>query len=224
MGQTKAQEYSQLQREVEGFINELRKNPRKVLSDPNIGVDLKAIAQELLQEEIENSKKSPEQIAKEEAERELREIREELKRREEDQKEREFQLLLDKEYERYDYQMSQALENSELPKSPYVVKKMAEYAALAVSNNVDVAMDDIASIVEEEIYKDIQSMFEVAPIEVIEKLLGNENMGKLRKRRVEKAKKKVIPPASKGVDVGKTSTEKKQDAGKPQTFKDFFGV
>ena len=58
MSQSKAQELSNMQKEVEAFINELRKNPRKILSNPDIGVDVKELVNEILQEEIENSQKS----------------------------------------------------------------------------------------------------------------------------------------------------------------------
>ena len=62
MGAKRAQEYSSLEKEVRTFIDELRKNPRKILADPNIGIDVKKLAAEVIEEEIANSQKSPDQL------------------------------------------------------------------------------------------------------------------------------------------------------------------
>lgn len=218
----KSQEYGQLEREVGAFIQELRKNPKKALSNPSIGIDIKEFAAQILQEEIEQAQKSPEQIREEELTRQLEELKAERENEKNELSQKELERLTEREYERYDSLMSSALESSDLPKSPYVVKKMTEYMMLGIENGIDVQPADIIPILRQEIHQDIQEMFQVMPADVIEQIIGKSNLDKLRKNRV-KAAQPPVPVKSQIRDVAaKKPEEKKED--KKQTIKDFFGV
>ena len=223
LGQTKSQEYSQLETEIQQFVEELRKNPRKALANPNLGVDLKALAAEILEEEINESQKTPEQKEKEALERKLRELEEERERERAELQKKEYERLVEQKYEQFDLQMSKALETSDLPRSPYVVKKMADYMMLAVKNGVRIDASDIVPIVRDEIQNDIKDMFGVMPDEVLDQLLGKDTYDRLRKHRLSRAKKKKNPAVTKGKaqDVG-TKTQKKEEK-EPIDFKSFFG-
>ncbi len=50
LSQSKAQEYSDLEKEVKSFVEALKKDPRKVLSDPTIGIDIKQLAAQVIEE------------------------------------------------------------------------------------------------------------------------------------------------------------------------------
>ena len=178
----KAREYNQLENEVGAFINQLRnpKTAKKALMDPRIGMDIKELAAEILQEEIERSQKSPEQLRAEEAEAKLQEMLEEREREKRDNEARELERLTEREYERYDNLMSSAIESSDLPKSPYVVKKMTELMILAVENNIDIDPKDVIPMIREEIQRDVSQMFGVMPAEMIEQILGKDTLGKLK--------------------------------------------
>lgn len=217
----KANEYSQLEREIGAFIQELRANPKKALSNPAIGLDIKQFAAQILQEEIEQSQKSPEQIEKEGLEAELRAIREEREKEKQDMSAKELERLTEREYERYDNLMSSALESSDLPKSPYIVKKMTELMMLGIENNIDVSPADVIPLIRDEMHRDIQEMFQVMPAEVIEQIIGKSNLDKLRKRRVAGAKPPV-PVRASIADVG-SKAPKEQKKEDPKTIKDFFG-
>lgn len=218
----KANEYSQLEREIGAFIQELRKNPKKALSNPAIGLDIKQFAAEILQEEIEQAQKTPEQIKEETLQRELEELKAERAREKEEMQARELERLTEREYERYDNLMSSAIESSDLPKSPYVVKKMTEYLMMGIENGIDVEPKDVIPLIREEIQNDIQEMFQVMPAEVIEQILGKSNIEKLRKKRVATAKAPVPVKAS-VKDVGAQKKEEIKEE-KKQTLRDFFGV
>ena len=223
LSQSKAQEAAALEKEVKSFIEELRKNPRKVLSDPSIGVDLKKIAAEMIEEEIANSQKSPEQLEREKIEAELKALKAEREKEKEEGKKREFERIQQEAYERYDMLMSQAIEKSELPKSPYVVKKMADYMLLGLQNNVDITPDEIVPLVKEEIQQDLKDMFAVMPEEVIEQLVGKDVIGRIRKKQIAKAKSAPVPVNKAIQDSGKKADDGAKD-DKKQTIKDFFGI
>lgn len=219
----KSNEFSQLEREVGAFIQELRKNPRKALSNPAIGLDVKEFAAQILQEEIEQSQKSPAQIEKEELQAQLQALKDEREEEKQDFSKKELERLTEREYERYDNLMSTALESSDLPKSPYIVKKMTEYMMLGIENGIDVSPAEILPLVRNEMIQDIQEMFQIMPVEMIEQIVGKGNLDKLRKSRVAAVAKPPIPVKAGIKDVAARKAEPKKEQ-KSQTIKDFFGV
>ena len=222
MGNKRAQEFSTLQKEVAEFINILKTNPKEALRNPNIGIDVKKLAADILEEEIENSKKSPEQVEKEKLELELKAIKEEREREKKDFETRELERLTDLEFQRYDDMISKAIEKTkDLPKSPYVVKKVAEYMMLGLQNNIDVTPDDVMKLVKDEIQNDIKEMFGAMPDEVVEQFLGKDRMSSMRKKNLAKAKSNPSTP-SKVVDSGNTAKPTSKKADKKQTYKEFF--
>jgi hypothetical protein len=218
----KSREYSQLESEVGAFIQELRKNPKKALSNPAIGLDIKELAASILQEEIERSQKSPEQLRAEEAELKLQELMEEREKEKQDSEARDLERLTEREYERYDNLMSSALESSDLPKSPYVVKKLTEYMIMAVENGIDVDPKDVIPLIRQEIHADISQMFGAMPAELIEQIMGKETLGKLKQHRKSAVAKPPVPVKSAIKDVAQSTEKKKEE--KKQTVRDFFGV
>lgn len=223
MGQYKAQELSSFEKEVGAFLQELKTNPRKALQNPAIGIDIKQLAAEILEEEIREAQKSPEQIEKERLEARLKELEEERERERQEMSQRELERLTEREFERYDNLMSSALESSDLPKSPYVVKKMIEYMIRAVENDIDVEPKDVIPLIRNEMLGDVQELLRGMPAEMVEQLLGNDIITALRKQRLAAAKKPPVPVKSAIKDVAKKS-EVKDEPIKKMSIKDFLGV
>lgn len=222
MGNKRAQEFSTLQKEVAEFINILKTDPKAALRNPNIGIDVKKLAAEILEEEIENSRKSPEQIEREKLELELKSIKEEREREKQEQHARELERLTDLEFQRYDDSISKAIEKTkDLPKSPYVVKKVAEYMMLGLENGIDVSPDDVMKLVKEEIHNDIRQMFGAMPDEVVEQFLGKDKVNSMRKSNLAKVKSKTTTP-TKIQDSGNTAKPTAKKPEKKMTYKDFF--
>lgn len=221
MGNKRAQEFSTLQKEVAEFINILKTDPKAALRNPNIGIDVKKLAAEILEEEIENSRKSPEQIEHEKLQNELKSIKEEREREKQEFQTRELERLTDLEFQRYDETISKAIESTpDLPKSPYVVKKVAEYLMLGLENNIDVNPADVMKLVREEIQNDIKQMFSAMPDEVVEQFLGKDKVASMRKSNLAKAKNKPTP--TKVQDSGNTGKPTSKKSEKKMTYKDFF--
>jgi len=219
------QEKSQLEKEVGSFLEELKKNPRKILADPRVSVDLKKMAAEIIEEEIEQSKKSPEQIEKEKLEARLRELEEERKKEKEERDKLELERRTEASMIQYDQMMTKALEKSDLPKSPYVVKKMADYMLLGLNNNLDLKPDDVVPLVQEEIKNDLKEMFSVMPDEVIEALVGKEVFSRVRKKNIAKAKS-VTPPTPVKSQLKDTGNKSNSAPEKKEVldYKKFFGI
>jgi len=227
--QSRIKQYSDLQRDVEQFVNELRSNPRKLLADPDLGIDLKKLAAEVLEEEIENSKKSPEQLAKEKLEAELKALKDEREREKKETQQRELERLRQQEFERYDMLVDKALSGSDLPKSPFTVKKMAEYMLMGVEAGIDVTPEDVIPLIRQDLHDDLQQMFAAMPEEVIEKLVGKETINKIRKKNLAKSKTQAKPPVPVQAAVKDTGAKSSDDSSQSskdtkKSYRDFFGV
>ena len=221
MGTKRAQEYAQLEKEIRQLITEGTKNPRQLLKELNI--DERELARQIIEQEIENSQKSPEQLEKERIEQELRSLKEEREREKVEFEKKEFERLQEQAYEKYDAQMTSALEKSNLPKEPYVVKKIADYMLVALQEGYDVSADDVIPLVKQELEKDIQTLIGAMPDEALEQFLGKQRLANFRKKNLAKAKEAVAVSSAKAVKDtgGKTSVKEPE---KKMSFKDFFGV
>lgn len=225
LARVKSQESANQQKMITEFMDALKKNPRKVLSDPSIGVDLKRIAAELIEEEIENSKKSPEQLEREKLESELKAMKEEREKEKEEFNKRELDRLQQQEFERYDMLMSKAIEKSDLPKSPYIIKKMADYMLMGLQKGIDVTPDDVLPLIREEMQNDLKEMFAVMPEDIIESIVGKENINRIRKKNLQRAKQSASVQQvsqAKTKDVGVVN-QKQAPVGKKVKARDFFG-
>jgi hypothetical protein len=221
MGTKRAQEYAQLEKEIRQLITEGTKNPRQLLKELNI--DERELARQIIEQEIENSQKSPEQLEKERIEQELRSLKEEREREKVEFEKKEFERLQEQAYEKYDAQMTSALEKSNLPKEPYVVKKIADYMLVALQEGYDVSADDVIPLVKQELEKDIQTLIGAMPDEALEQFLGKQRLANFRKKNLAKAKEAVAVSSAKAVkDTGGKTSAKEPE--KKMSFKDFFGV
>lgn len=224
MGQKRAQSYASLEKEVKEFVDALRKDPRKVLSDPSIGVDIKQLAAQIIEDEIESSKKTPEQLEHEKLQKELQALKSEREKEKETFNQKELERLKEKAYQDYDNQMSAALEKGDLPKTPYVIKKMADYMLLALNEGVDATPEDVLPLVREEMHNDLKEMFAVMPDDVIEALVGKDVITRIRKKKVAAAKAAPVAPLNVKDVGGKPSDSNKDDGQAKTSFKDFFGI
>jgi hypothetical protein len=223
MAHVSKQEQAQLEREVLGFLQELKQNPRKALSNPAYGVDLKQIAKEILEEEIRNSQKTPEELEQEKYEAERKAFLEEKKQYEEEKKKRERDAVIEKAAQEYDIAMSSALDKFDIPKTPLAIHKMAQYMSYEIERGFEPDMELIASKVEDDMAKEYRDYVKSMSHEKRLKYLGEEIFEDDRKARVAKMKK--APPTAKQItkDVQKPEP-KKEEPVKKLTFKERFGI
>jgi hypothetical protein len=219
MAQKRAQAYSQLEKEVTDFINQLRSNPKKALASDIVGLDIKKLAAEIIEEEIERSQKSPEVLEKERLEEELKQLKAEREREKEERRKRELAERQQKEFERYDMLFEKALKGTDLPKTPYFVKRMADWMLLGLENGIELEPQEVANLVRDELQQDLNQMFELMPEEVIEKFIGEKNFERVRKKKLAAAKSKKLE--SKPI-IQEQKDEQKQEVKKIK-MKDFFG-
>ncbi|MFI5241261.1 MAG: hypothetical protein ACHQUA_02385 [Microgenomates group bacterium] len=218
-----AQESSQLRKAAEQFVDLLRKDPRKVLSDPNINIDLKKFAQDIINADLEDQAKTPEQ-------REIEKLRADLEARiskekedEDTRKKSEFEKLQTETEQKLESDITSALEGGNLPKTPYTVKKMAEIMMTALENDIELSAKEVIPLLRKQMQEDIKQMFSASSDDLLEEMLGNDNLTRLQKRRLAKSKN-VVETAADIKPTGKDVEAKESKETQKQTIRQFFGV
>ncbi len=214
---SKSQETSQLKKDVESFFKALQGDTKQVLRE--MGLDPKKLSEQWIEEELKEMEKSPEQKEKEQLQKELQEMKDKFKTEEEAKKAADISRMQEKFAMDLDRDITDSLTNSKLPKSPYVVKRIAEGLLLAHKKGFNKATaKDIVPLIEKDILGEIQSMLGAAPEDAMEAILGKQNIEKLRKRRVSKA----VGSASGIKPTGNEVRAANEPAKKTLTIKDYF--
>lgn len=204
-GQNKMQQAAEMRKATEEFIELLKTNPRRVLTDPNIGVDLKKLAQEIINEQIEDAQKTPEQRQIEDYKKQLEEIKAKQDKDEKDRKSAEYNRLVKDHEEKVQHNIETALKGSDLPKTPYTVRKMVEMMQIALANNVDLSPSDIVPLIRKQMIADYKELTTAASDDILEDLIGKDNISRIRKRTQAKMKAQPVAQTANAVKAGSST-------------------
>lgn len=218
------QSASAMEKKMEQFAKLMQSDPFQALVAA--GHDPDMLTEAYMKKRVEELSKSPEQLQLEKLQKEIEKERK-LRQGLEEEKLTAEQQRHEAEYSRQlDEEITTALSTSDLPKSPYVVKRIAENLMIGIEQgHEDLTVDDVLPLVEKQIKDEIRQMFEAMPEDVIEKTLGDGVSNKLRKRRLAKINK--IPDSASSVKAsGNSETAKikqdKQVEKQAVKAKDFF--
>ncbi len=218
----KFQESAAIRKQMEAFVQLMKNDPLTALQ--KLGHDPDEWAEKHLSKRLEEMQKSPEQKAQEAMQKELEQLKKEKEEFEKTRFDAEQQRIQDEYSRQLDQEITEGLSASDLPKSPYVVKRVAELMMLGISKGKNVSVKDVLPLAERQIKGEIQQMFGAMPEELIEKVLGQDISNKLRKNRLKKMKA-TTPTAADVKPTGKTEIKQSQQvsaAKTPTSSKDFF--
>lgn len=215
-------ESSEVRKAAMSFIEELKKNPKKVLSDPNIGVDLKKFAEEIMNEAIQEMEKSPEQKEREKLTKELEDLKNQREKEKKDWEEKEFARLQAQHEKQLETDISAALDIGGLPKTAHTVSRMAHYMMIAMENGIELTPQEIAPIVKNETLGGFKELINSLSDDQLEEFMGKEILGRLRKKQVAKAKAQPIETSASVKPTG-SEVKKEEVAIKKQNYREFFG-
>lgn len=219
--QKSMQEAATMKSQVQQFVELLTKDTKNTLK--KMGIDPKEFAAQVIEEELKMEAMTPEQKKHAELETELNKIREERKKEKEEFDKRELERIQQQEYEKIDQKMSSTIEKSGLPKSTYVIKKMAQYMLDGAQMGVDLQPEDVIDLVKQEVHDDLKQLIQTLGEDKVEQFIGKETLDKIRKRNISRAK--TTPASVKAAikDVGNTKSSSEKPAEKIN-FKKFFGA
>ena len=187
--QSRFQEAAAMRKQAEDFIQMLKTNPRAVLENKNIGVDLRKFAEDYLGEQLRAQQMTPEQ-------RRIKELEDSLKAKEAQEAEgkktaeqRQHDAEIAQYQQEYDISIPQAIEKAGLPKTPYTVKRITDYMISALNNGVDVSPDAVTEMVRQDYMSDLIALAGGMDGDRLLALFGDGVSNKIRKADLARLKK-----------------------------------
>jgi len=223
-GQKRMAEAARIKQEAFQLIELLRTDPERVLADPDILGSEKAVvefAKKILSRELEEEQKSPEVREKERLQRELEREREERRREKEERDRAEYERLVQEQEMKLEEEIQEAFEVTGLPRSPYVLKRFTDVMLSFAKSDKDITPKQAMNIVKKEMHKDIQNLLSVSPEDILENLIGQENLKRVRKRQVAKIKSETSKP-SLPVQSSSSVDKQKQNGKEKMSIKDWL--
>lgn len=178
------QESANLKKLYEKEISRLKQDPFSVLQE--LGLDPDELAEMRIQQRIEEMKKSPEQLERERIQLELQAAREEARRLKEERETEQFEKLKEQAAIQIESEIEVALDSHKtLPKSRHIVKRIADSMLWAMNNGFDdVTAEDVMPLVEKEWRDEMSRLMDDSPEDVLEQLIGQRNIERLRAKRL----------------------------------------
>jgi len=222
----KFSESAQIRKEAAQLVKMLQEDPESVLSDPAIlGSNEKVLefAEKLIARKIEDAQKSPEIQRAEKAERELEQFRKQQKEEQDKRQSEERESFLKQQEAQLTEQITEAITASGMPKSPFILKRMSDVMISAIENDKEITPKQAMNIVKREMSKDLKEYFDLSPDEVLEELLGDNNIKRLRKRQLAKVRAaQANPPASPASAKSPATAPKIEEKSKKINVRDWL--
>lgn len=209
-----------LKKEIQTFFEMLKSDPLSILQDDSLGLDVKKLAEEVMNKEIERAKKSPEQLEIERLQKELEGKNKREKELEDNKKRSEYEKMQNEAAASIEKDILEALETKELPKSPYVMNRMIGMMHLAAKEGIKLTAKDVLPIVKKQIHEDFKNVSGLMPEEQLEAILGEDKVKALRKRYLAKVKQTQSAKdiKSTGGDVQSSNNQKSKQAVNARDF------
>lgn len=230
-GQLAMQEKAELENALRSRVNDWKNNPWKFFEE--IGLDADELAELRIAQRLEEMKKDPAELEREQRELELQRLRSELKAKEEREKQLEYERMQEEAAMQLDLEISEALDaHPTLPATPRVIRQIADTLAWAITpaneggggfDPDEISVSDVLPTVEAEIRKEISSLMEALPDELIEQYIGNKGIEKLKKKTIDKIKKAPKSAKSLKKEIA-PKIEEKVEQKKKGRLDDFFSV
>ncbi len=220
-----SRQLQEIQSDVQEFLEQFSSNPLSIIMSPefNLSTEQKrSLAEAILREDLENSQKTPEQLALEETKRKYEELLAEKEALEEQRRYEEQTRLEHEAAVELENEIVEAIEVGQLPRSSYISKKLADLAYIAYSNGIDLSMKDLIPFVKQQYKKDIAEMLGILSDDEVEMLVSKDRIRSIRNKQIQSVKPKENAPKAplKTQDTG--SSSKKDKEPEKIKAKDFF--
>lgn len=181
-------ESSTQKKQMQQFLETLKKDPMAIFSDDRImgNQKFKELAEQFLIKQLEDEALSPEEKQHRERDRRLKEYEEkEAKQKEAEQVQKNKQLE-ERHRKQYEATIVEALKASSLPKNLFTVSRMASLMQKNLKHGLDLTPQQLSQLVREDYQKEIKSLIGSSEPEAILSMLGQEVSDKIRKHDLSK--------------------------------------
>lgn len=182
------QEAAAMKSQAEQFINMLKTDPIKVLSDPRIGHDMRKLAEDYLVSQMKQEMMTPEEKAIQEKLQRLQ-ILENEKAEQDRIKQQEQSKALEMKYaDQYQKDIIGTLETAGLPKTEHTVKRMAYYMSQALDQGYELSAKDVVDMVKKDYINEIKALYSGLDGDILMDMLGPDLAKKVSKHNLSKLK------------------------------------
>lgn len=186
----KFREASELQKNLDHFMETLQKNPAAILDDPRIPINRRELAEKWLLAEIEKEIADPRDLKVQEYEQQLEHYRSRERQEHEQRQAQEHEVRKESKRKELSETFTKALETTALGKSPEVaaeaIRDMALYMRTARANGENPDPSEIAKAVEGKYLKAMHSLVGAYDGEALLDFLGPELLKKVNKAHLAK--------------------------------------
>ena len=199
-------------KQAEQFINALKTDPVRILTDPRVmgNEKFQAIAEEFLSKKLQEQFLSPEERKRIEMEDKLRKYEESEKKQKEEAEQAQIAQLEEHYAQQYQKTIITALQSTNLPKNAFTVKRMAELMQKNIQHGLELEPQHLAQLVKEDYQRELVGLIGGSDADQIIAMFGEDVANKIRKHDLAKLKGKLGPQAS----GRETLAPKKQDANR----------
>jgi len=216
------QESSEMRKGVQELLDTLRADPLKVLTDPRLQIPedvRKKLAEAIINDEISEMAKTPEQKEKERIQKEYERLKKEVEDERKAREVAEQARLQEQMAMHYDQEISGAIEASGMPKNARTVRYFAEALQFCLQNNLDMTAKDLIPYVKKQALSEFREVISALPDEDFESWLGKDQISRIRKRNIQRAKE--VASAQSIPETG-TAAPKEEKPQEKILMKDFF--
>jgi hypothetical protein len=211
-------EAAKIREQAESFVESLKANPVAALSQ--LGIDVRGMSEGYLKQQIEQEmlkEQDPARWQLEQERQKLEQERAEVEKYKQAEQQRQFEAAKKHAAQTLEKKFMEALNLGGLPKTPFTVKRMAEYQKQARANGYDLDTAELAELVRNDFTKDIRETLGNADGAQLLKLLGDELATKLREADVARFQRPTAAPIQ-----GRPSGERRDKAPKRMTIQEFM--
>lgn len=220
----KFQEAAKMQKQMQQFDQLLRSKDGLLKIMNAYGHDFDKLTQDYVEEKLAEYEMSPEEKARRELEEKAAKYEKQLEELQQRQRQAQIEAQKANYANKINQQTIEALENSKLPRSGFVLKRIADRLESEIrKGNTNVEVKDIFPSLEKQINGEINNFVKGMSPEQIEAYFGKEIFDQVRKQRLKKARK-TPKTAGQVKSTGQSEMKKSQGEKKSQPFdaKDFF--
>lgn len=220
-----SQELSNLKKQFGGLVEALKgEQVFDVLRE--LGHNVDDLSEKHIQRLVEEAKKSPEQVEREKMEAELKQLKKDKEQLAKEKEEKELETVRNQMASEIENDITNALDKTDtiLPKrNPKIIRSIAANMLFAMQNGFnEITAKDVIPLVEAEYKRDLKELFDVLPEDTIESLVGKENLGRIRKKRINTKKAQTVTANQIAKETGEKSNKNDKDEGPKKSYRKFF--
>ncbi|GAJ02979.1 unnamed protein product, partial [marine sediment metagenome] len=180
---------TQREGELENFINQL-KDPNELDAIlKHFGHDPAKFAEDILNKEVENMKKTPEQLELEKLRAEISQRKDAEEKAKQSAEETKQRALEDKYAQDFNRDLSAALSKYELPDNPQMVREMSSLMRVALKQGIDVSFDEVGQIVKTQNDANIREVLKGLSADKLMEILKDNQINDIILKKAPKVKR-----------------------------------